>query len=122
MIWIGPAGTLTSLHHDLTDNLLVQLVGRKRVIMASPAETGKLYNNVAVFSDIPDLTDPGLDLSVYPKLADIRLLDVTLEPGEGLFLPVGWWHQVVALDFSVSMTYTNFVWPVAAYETYPTRG
>ena len=122
MMWIGPAGAFTPLHHDLTDNLLVQLVGRKRVIIASPAETAKLYNSFDVYSDIPDLTDPGLDLSRYPRLADIRLMDVTLAPGEALFLPVGWWHQVQALDFSVSMTYTNFVWPNMGHETYPERG
>lgn len=121
MAWIGPTGSLTPLHHDLTDNLLVQLVGRKRVIIASPAETAKLYNSVDVYSDIPDLTDPGLDLSTFPLLADIRLMDVTLAPGEALFLPVGWWHQVQALDFSVSMTYTNFVWPNMGHETYPER-
>ena len=122
MIWIGPAGSFTPMHHDLTDNLLVQLVGRKRVIIAAPAETAKLYNTFDVYSDIPDLTDPGLDLAAFPKLADIRLMDVTLEPGEALFLPVGWWHQVRALDFSVSMTYTNFVWPNMGHETYPEQG
>ncbi len=121
MIWIGPAGSLTPLHHDLTDNLWVQLVGRKRVIIASPAESAKLYNTFDVYSDIPDLTDPGLDLGKFPRLADIRLMDVTLAPGEALFLPVGWWHQVRALDFSVSMTYTNFVWPNMGNETYPER-
>ncbi len=39
MMWIGPAGTFTPLHHDLTNNLLVQLVGRKVVLMAAPGET-----------------------------------------------------------------------------------
>ena len=28
MPWIGPAGTFTPLHHDLTNNLLVQITGR----------------------------------------------------------------------------------------------
>ena len=122
MIWIGPGGTLTPMHHDLTHNLLVQLVGRKRIIIASPAETAKIYNSHDVYSDIPDLTDPGLDLARYPRLADIRLLDVTLEPGEALFLPIGWWHQVAAQDFSISMTYTNFVWPNVGFAEYPERG
>ena len=47
MIWIGPAGTVTSLHHDLTNNLIAQIVGRKRVKLAPAAEVGKLYNDHA---------------------------------------------------------------------------
>ena len=34
-----------------------------------------------------------------------------LQPGQALYIPVGWWHQVASLDFSVSITYTNFHWP-----------
>ena len=119
MLWIGPAGTFTPLHHDLTNNLLVQLVGRKRVVMASPLETPKLYNTTHVFSDAPDLTDPTIDTTRYPRLADLRLLDVVIEPGEALFLPVGWWHQVTVLDFSVSATFTNFVWTNPAWTDHP---
>ncbi len=110
MIWIGPAGTKTSLHHDLTNNFLVQITGRKRVILAAPSETPNLYNDHHVFSQIPDVTDPDLDLARFPRLANVVFHDVLLEPGEVLFIPVGWWHQVEALDFSVSMTFTNFLW------------
>ncbi len=119
MIWIGPQGTFTPLHHDLTNNLLVQLVGRKRVIMASPAQTPKLYNHLHVFSEVADLSSPDLDLAAYPLLQGLRLLDITLAPGEALFIPIGWWHQVIALDFSVSMTYTNFRWPNEGHASHP---
>lgn len=122
MIWIGPGGTFTPLHHDLTNNLLAQIVGRKRVIMAAPNETPKLYNDLHVFSEVANLADPGLDLDEFPRLSQVRTLDVILEPGEMLFLPIGWWHQVEALDFSVSMTYTNFVWRNDSYLDHPKRG
>ena len=122
MIWIGPGGTFTPLHHDLTNNLLAQIVGRKRVIMAAPNETPKLYNDLHVFSEVANLADPGLDLDEFPRLSQVRTLDLILEPGEMLFLPIGWWHQVEALDFSVSMTYTNFVWRNDSYLDHPKRG
>jgi hypothetical protein len=120
MIWIGPEGTFTPLHHDLTNNLLIQLVGRKRIVLASPAETPKLYNNLHVFSDAGNLTNP--DLSTYPRLKDVRKLDFVLEPGEALFIPIGWWHQVKSLSFSVSATYTNFCWPNEGYREHPAKG
>jgi hypothetical protein len=119
MMWIGPAGTNTSLHHDLTNNLIAQVIGRKRLKIVPAAEAGRLYNQRHVFSDIPDLDDPALDLARYPRLAGARIHDVTLAPGEIIFIPVGWWHQVKALDFSVTITHTNFLWPNDAYTTYP---
>jgi hypothetical protein len=119
MAWIGPAGTVTSLHHDLTNNFIAQVVGRKRLLVLPAAEVGRLYNHQHVFSRIADLEAPDLDLTLYPRLVGARLYDVVLEPGEILFMPLGWWHQVEALDFSVTVTYTNFLWPNDAYATYP---
>ncbi len=109
MLWIGPAGTFTPLHHDLTNNLLAQIVGRKRVILVPPSEAPLLHNYQDVFSAIGNLLDPAM-LEAHPDLRQVRLFDVTLQPGDMLFLPIGWWHQVEALDFSVSGTYTNFRW------------
>ena len=120
MPWIGPAGTVTSLHHDLTNNFIAQLVGRKRLTVLPAGEVGRLYNHRHVFSQIADLDDPKLDMTLYPRLADATLYDVVLGPGDILFMPVGWWHQVKALDFSVTMTFTNFRWPNEGYAAYPT--
>ena len=119
MMWIGPAGTVTSLHHDLTNNLIAQFVGRKRVKLLPSAEVGKLYNHHHVFSEVPDLEDSAIDLARYPRLAEVRIYDVTLNPGEILFMPIGWWHQVKSLDFSVTITYTNFRWENEGYRGYP---
>jgi ribosomal protein L16 Arg81 hydroxylase len=107
------------LHHDLTDNLIAQMVGRKRLKLVPAAHVGKLYNHQHVFSEIVDLEDPSLDLSQFPLLAKSQVYDVTLSPGEIIFVPLGWWHQVKSLDFSVTITYTNFLWPNDSYQDYP---
>jgi hypothetical protein len=119
MMWIGPAGTLTSLHHDLTNNLIAQVVGRKRLLVLPAAEVGKLYNHLHVFSEIADLEDPRLSLAQFPRLADARFTVVNLMPGEMIFMPLAWWHQVRSIDFSVTVTYTNFRWPNDAYADFP---
>ena len=119
MPWIGPAGTMTSLHHDLTNNFIAQVVGRKRVKMLPAAEVGRLYNRDHVFSEIADLEAPDLDVARFPRLVGARVYDVLLGPGEILFMPLAWWHQVRSLDFSVTMTYTNFLWPNEGHATYP---
>ena len=118
MMWIGPAGTYTALHHDLTNNFIAQVVGRKRVKFLPASEVGRLYNETHVFSDLPDLDGP-IDPRRFPRLAGARLAEVVLEPGEIIFMPLAWWHQVKSLDFSVTLTYTNFLWPNDAYAAYP---
>jgi hypothetical protein len=119
MMWIGPAGTITSLHHDLTNNFIAQIVGRKRLKLVPAADVGKLYNHLHVFSEIADLEDPTLGGTHFPLLADARIYDVTLSPGEIIFIPLAWWHQVKSLDFSVTITYTNFLWANDSSATYP---
>ena len=117
MVWIGGAGTFTPLHHDLTNNLLVQLVGTKTVRLVPPSESRKLYA-AGVFSDVEDLDDPAR-IAAFPAAASVRGFSFDLEPGDALFIPVGWWHQVRSKTFSVSNTYTCFHWPNDAYVTWP---
>jgi hypothetical protein len=119
MMWIGPAGTVTSLHHDLTNNFIAQIVGRKRVKLAPAAEVGKLYNHQHVFSEVADLEDPDIDLARHPRLTELRFYDVLLDPGEILFVPLGWWHQVKSVDFAVTITFTNFRWRNDSHASYP---
>lgn len=102
--WFGPAGTRTPLHHDTIMLFHTQVVGRKRWRLVSPLETPKLYNYNNVFSPI-DLDRP--DLHRYPLFAEVKVLDVVVEPGETMFLPLAWWHQVESLDVSLSFSYSN---------------
>jgi hypothetical protein len=102
--WFGPAGTRTPLHHDTLMLFHTQVVGRKRWRFISPLQTPLLYNRLGVYSPI-DLDAP--DLHRYPLVQQARVLEVTLEPGDTLFLPLGWWHQVTSLEMSMSFSYTN---------------
>jgi Cupin-like domain len=95
--WFGPAGTVTPLHHDTLMLFHTQVVGRKRWRFVSPLETPHLYNYYDVYSPI-DIDRP--DLNRYPDFSQVTVLDVVVEPGETMFLPLGWWHQVTALDLS----------------------
>ena len=117
MMWIGPAGAWTPLHHDLTNNLIVQVTGRKRLMLVPAAYAGRIYNRQHVFSDVQDLEN--FDAGRFPDLGGVHAYEVTLEPGEALFVPLGWWHQARALDFSVTLTFTNFRWPNDASRDYP---
>jgi hypothetical protein len=115
-LWFGPAGTVTPLHHDLTNNFMAQIIGRKRVRLIAPCEVNQLYNHRHCFSPV-DGRAP--DLQRFPAMDGVQLLDCELAPGEILFLPVGWWHWVEALDVSVTVSATHFRWPNDFYSNYP---
>jgi hypothetical protein len=104
--WMGPKGTVTPWHHDLTQNLLVNMVGTKRVALVSPAETHRMQNHRHCFSRFgADAT-----LAAVSEAERPRILTVDIGPGEILFLPVGWWHHVTGLTHTIGMSFTNFVW------------
>ena len=106
--WFGPAGTNTPLHHDTLMLFHTQIVGRKRWRFISPLQIAYLYNYNNVFSPIDlDRTD----LHRYPDFAKAQVLEVVVEPGETVFLPLGWWHQVTSLDVSLSFSFSNLAVP-----------
>jgi ribosomal protein L16 Arg81 hydroxylase len=106
--WYGPAGTVTPLHHDEMNIFMAQVTGRKRVILVPPNEVDLVYNHRGVYSQV-DAGNP--DYARFPKYADASIHEVELGPGEVLFLPVGWWHYVQALDVSITITFNNFKFP-----------
>ncbi|MCG2839455.1 cupin-like domain-containing protein [Sandaracinobacter sp. RS1-74] len=104
--WMGPRGTVTPWHHDLTQNLLVNMVGTKRVALVSPAETHRMRNHRHCFSRFgADAT-----LSDVPANERPRIFTVDIGPGDILFIPVGWWHHVSGLSLTIGMSFINFVW------------
>ena len=106
--WFGPAGTITPLHRDTSNILLAQVTGRKRYRMIPSSQWQCVYNRDGVFSEV-DCENPDLDR--YPNFRDASISDIVVEPGEVLFMPVGWWHHVRALDVSMTISFTNFVFP-----------
>ena len=95
-LWYGPAGTFTPLHHDLTNNLVVQVRGRKTVRLVAPEQLASMENRVHCYSGVK--LDDGV----------VRHQSVEILPGDVLFIPVGWWHDVRSLDVSMTITFTNF--------------
>jgi hypothetical protein len=104
--WLGPAGTITPLHHDTSNILFCQVVGRKRYRMIAPMEIAVLDGARAMYAAIdPDAPD----LVRFPWWEHVIVRDFVVGPGDALFIPVGWWHHVLALDVSVSLAINGFL-------------
>jgi len=105
-LWIGPKGTITPLHHDENFIVHAQISGRKKWKLISPLHFSDVYNNRAVFSKV-DIEN--IDYEAFPLMKNVNVLEVVVEPGEAIFIPLGWWHGVVALDEGVSLSTVDFV-------------
>ncbi len=99
-IWLGHAADISS-HYDTFDNLACVIAGRRRFTLYPPELIGRLYMGPIDNT----LSGPPVSLAAaapagsegqFPLFAQIRdqALLAELGPGDALYLPKLWWHQV----------------------------
>jgi hypothetical protein len=101
--WLGPAGTVTPLHCDYDDNIFAQIWGSKRIILSPPHHDEFLYTreaNPVLFGSPFNPEAP--DFEKFPLARQAAMIECIVNPGELLYVPAGWYHQVRALTFSLS--------------------
>lgn len=110
MFWMGPRGSVSPLHHDPLDNVLMQMVGRKRVVLIPPTAdpsclyVGEVHGQQPNTSAVNDAEHPDTTrFPLYPPLLAQEGQVAFLEPGDALFIPSRWWHHVRSLDLSISV-------------------
>ncbi|MES2018097.1 MAG: cupin-like domain-containing protein [Pseudomonadota bacterium] len=101
--WIGPAGTVTPLHCDYDDNMFAQIWGTKRIFLSPPHHDEFLYPREANAILHGSPFDPEApDFDKFPLARHATMIECVVNPGELLYVPAGWYHQVRALTFSLS--------------------
>jgi hypothetical protein len=110
-IWIGNRSDV-SCHNDTFDNIACVVSGRRRFTLYPPDAVADLYVGPV------DYTMSGRPISLaagapaddprYPRFAAAaaRATSVELAPGDALYLPKLWWHQVEATEpFNMLVNY-----------------
>jgi hypothetical protein len=110
-IWIGNR-TTAATHYDMSNNLACCMVGARRFTLFPPDQIGNLYPGPlepTPGGQVVSMVDAAApDLELYPRFADAMAAAQTadLDPGDVLFYPALWWHNVEALDdFNVMINY-----------------
>jgi hypothetical protein len=112
-MWIGNA-SLVSCHYDTFDNLACVVAGIRRFTLYPPDAIGDLYVGPIDHT----MAGPPVSLAAgsppedvrYPRFSAARERASTVEliPGDALYLPKLWWHQVEATE-PVNLL-VNFWW------------
>lgn len=94
-VFFGGIGSVTRLHQDIdmSNVLLTQFDGQKRVLLFSPDQSARLYRLPFNTFGLVDLDHP--DFEKFPALKGIKGYDITLERGDSVFMPSGYWHHII---------------------------
>jgi len=110
-IWVGHP-SVVACHHDNYDNMACVVAGRRRFTLFPPDAIGDLYvgpiDNTLAGQPISLAVGSPIDDPRFPRFAAARerALVVELEPGDALYVPKLWWHQVEATaPFNVLVNY-----------------
>ncbi|KAI9000842.1 Clavaminate synthase-like protein [Trametes punicea] len=124
-LWIGDEKSVTSIHSDPYENIYTVIRGSKQFTLLSPTEGWCLKERryphatyvrstatsqlelvpsppetpLVRWSSVTDPTAPGaLPAEAHP-------IHITVNAGETLYLPAGWWHYVRQRGFTVAVNY-----------------
>ena len=113
MLWIGFEGIMTTFHYDANINFFQQIKGSKQFYLISP----KYWDKMHVFPrlhpsdrqsqiNFDDHIDPTShrDLVWASKLDPDAFLLGEVEEGDMLYLPPFWFHEVVTISKSYSIS------------------
>ncbi|XP_035670174.1 uncharacterized protein LOC118411794 [Branchiostoma floridae] len=106
-LWLSAGGTTSLLHYDADHNLHCLISGRKDFIMIDSK-----YDDQLVMADkrqysgssFSHLDMDRIDLLAYPQVSDVPWTWATLLPGDCIFIPSGYFHQVRSYGRSVAAT------------------
>ncbi len=112
MLFTGGQGSITHIHFDidLSHILHTQFAGRKKVLLFPYSEQHKLYRkpfevlSLADFSNYYDAGKSKLDIEKFPAVETANGFEITLEHGDTLFMPGGYWHHMEYLDSGFAMS------------------
>lgn len=104
-MFFGSKGTKVRMHFDIdmSNVLHTQFVGKKRVLLISQEYNDFLYKTPFNTFSIADFDNP--DYDKFPAMRYVQGYDVTLEYGDTLYMPEGYWHYMMYEESGFGVAY-----------------
>jgi hypothetical protein len=110
-IWLGNASNV-SAHYDTLDNIACAVAGLRRFTLFPPEAIAQLYvgplDHTMAGQPVSLAASAPPDDRRFPRFREVKdhALLAELEPGDAIYIPKLWWHQVEALSsFNVLVNY-----------------
>ncbi|HVZ30616.1 MAG TPA: cupin-like domain-containing protein [Asticcacaulis sp.] len=110
-IWIGNQLRVQT-HYDLFSNVACVAAGKRRFTLFPPDQLANLYpgplDKTIAGPPVSMASIENPDFERYPRFAEAlkHAQTAELEPGDGIYIPYFWWHQVRSLEpFNVLVNY-----------------
>ena len=118
-LWVAHGSHVAPLHYDPMDGTLIQLYGEKRILLFPPSQIYNLYpislfnylrHGLKVRASYSVVYPENPDFVKFPKFKKAlpHRYEAILKPGEILFIPAGWWHEVTCLGDGVVCSINRF--------------
>lgn len=127
-IWIGDGRSVTSIHSDPYENIYTVLRGQKSFTLLPPSDSlhlkgtrpwrctltiERMYPHATYTRPVSSLEITPTDSTVrWSSISDPDVdvpgahpIHITLEAGDSLYLPAGWWHHVRQKDVTISINW-----------------
>ncbi|KAJ2723980.1 hypothetical protein GGI07_002267 [Coemansia sp. Benny D115] len=101
--YMGGNGTWTPFHEDVfrSYSWSANICGRKRWILVPPGQNHLFTDSLGNW--VYNLLD--YDAAKFPRLTELKTLEIIQYPGETVFVPAGWWHQVSNIGDTISINH-----------------
>lgn len=110
-LWLGHASNV-SAHYDTYDNIACVVAGTRRFTLYAPETIDRLYVGPLDYTmagqPVSLAASAPYDEKKYPRFREVRdqALTAELQPGDAIYIPKLWWHQVEARSaFNVLVNY-----------------
>ena len=124
-IYVAPGGHKSGLHYDALDSTLMQLHGSKKLIFFPPSQTYNLYPfpiykhlryGLKLRSWFSQISIEKPNFKLFPKFKEALSYkhEVILHQSEVIYIPAGWWHDVISLGDEMVCAVNRF------WRVYPT--
>lgn len=125
-LYVNPSGHRSGLHYDAADGTLMQLHGSKKVVLFPPSQLYNLYPfplyihlryGLRLRSVFSQVSSEQPNVNLFPKFKEAlqHKHEAILNRGDVLYIPTGWWHDVIALGDEMVCSMSQFwhVYPLS---------